>query len=172
MISLSRGPRHGAIRALCACSISCMYKYSFLVAESEPLLTRFLRNSDVARGLSATVLILALFVNALIPNGWMPSFGDHGAEAKFVICSAGQDGLTALANGESPSRDGGSKNFAHKGDGVCPFTAVLFSGPEQSNASAVELNSAAINLEPQARDAAPKARFSGALGSRAPPILL
>jgi hypothetical protein len=133
------------------------------------LITRLLRNSDIVRGVSALVLILTLFANALVPTGWMPSFGANGGKATLVICAPGNVDFPGPGDQEDDERNGAPSDFKHKGAQVCPFGTLTLIGNDEP--LLVPLPKSALSFENSmpVAFALPDAKNGSPLGSRAPP---
>jgi hypothetical protein len=85
-------------------------------------MTKAFRTWDLLRGLPAAVLILAVFAQALIPNGWMPDLRATGKSAVVLCSSIGKD----LTGNHSPTSDN------RRMDQVCPYAAIVLANLPES----------------------------------------
>ena len=130
-----------------------------------------LRDSEWVRGLTAFLLVLALFTNGLIPVGWMPS--QSNGKIGFVICSgSGEasppfDGVKEHGRNRSPDSDHqATKACAHAGLRLLLNTDA---GAPVVRSPAVSPKGASFSTH----YATAYARRDGPpIGSRAPPFII
>jgi hypothetical protein len=138
---------------------------------------RNLRESEIARGAFAFALIFSLFVQALIPTGWMPASIGSDGRVTLVICSGSGTQEISVASGDGVFADGADANDHapdgkdHRLDQTCSFAAALQVAHVSSSVEYVV--PVALSLQhdtPAATTHAVVAAYAGPpLGSRAPP---
>lgn len=89
--------------------------------------TPTLRDSKIARELFAFVLILSVFVQALVPSGWMPARSGADGKIALSICSiSGPKTIFVNLKGEviadHASEDQPDEQKNHS-DQICPFAS-------------------------------------------------
>jgi hypothetical protein len=113
--------------------------------------------------LARPLLLVALFLHALLPVGWMPNPAGLG-ESAFIICTA--DG--SLQHGKAPSQP----DYASHHD-ACVFAAAALAAPPPQTAflATPDLRASAVALASSSLAAATSPRFAPQ-SPRAPPTLI
>jgi hypothetical protein len=83
------------------------------------------KNSKLLRELFAFALILSIFVQALVPSGWMPARSTADGRITLSICSiSGAKTVVVDRNGEivaGPASEDSSDDQNNHLDQICPF---------------------------------------------------
>lgn len=118
------------------------------------------------RGWVSHLLLMALFLRALIPSGFMPSFGGPDGMVSVVICSAAGSKLVTLDADGKPIPDKPAKHSTE----LCAFAshAAIGAPVVAGNLLATGDYGAAAPFIPRVV-ILPPTRAGPAVGSRAPP---
>lgn len=132
--------------------------------------TKTLRENEIIRGFGAYILILALFAQALVPTGWMPTKASADGAFTLGICST--DSTQALTFGGNTDPAEQSLDDQRL-DQTCPLAGLGTAALPMGDHVAIDLAPSIPTQHPLARDNTSfSVQIGSPLGSRAPPSLI
>lgn len=114
------------------------------------------------------MMLVALIMRAMLPQGWMPSQGGEGLKGTFTICSVtGSVRLTLDSNGNPVPADP-EDGSAHQ---PCAFASLASLALPAADAVAQQPVGFVVATRPATPPSVYDRRSSGPTGARAPPAL-